>query len=120
LSIKDDSLATILRDYLAKQQVLPGVRPGNETLPWPSNRTLRPGPTSSTNNGGDYVASRRALLDRYASRWLQALHNLDVAMYSAFLFDISAEISDERVVRDDTFLETLSEDVEKVTIPPML
>jgi hypothetical protein len=109
-------LATILRDYLAKQQVLPGVRSSNEALPWPSTQTSRPVPSSSMNNGGDYVAARRDLLNRYAARWLFALHNLDVALYGALLYDLSTEISDERTTHDDLFLEPLSMDSQKVAI----
>jgi hypothetical protein len=109
-------LATILRDYLAKQQVLPGVRSNNETPSWPSTPTSRPIPTSSMNNGGDYVAARRDLLNRYAARWLFALHNLNVSLYGALLYDLSTEISDERATHDDFFLEPLSIDAQKVAM----
>lgn len=68
------------------------------------------------NNGGDYVAARRALLNRYAARWLLALHNLDVSLYAALLYDISEEISDQRFIQDDTFLESISIEAQKVII----
>jgi hypothetical protein len=88
-------LATILRDYLAKQQNLPGVRSGVHSPPWPSPQSSRPTPASSVNNGGDYVASRRSLLTRYAARWLLALHDQDPASYTALVYDICVELVED-------------------------
>ncbi|KAK0459777.1 uncharacterized protein EV420DRAFT_1620288 [Desarmillaria tabescens] len=56
---EDDNLAMILRDYVAKQQSLPGVRMADDVNPWPEARTLRHVPPSSIHNGGDYVTARR-------------------------------------------------------------
>ncbi|KAJ4487923.1 hypothetical protein J3R30DRAFT_3280032 [Lentinula aciculospora] len=94
---RDKDLATILRDYLAKQRALPGVRPASDPLPWPSMPNGRPAPSSSVNNGGDYVASRKALLSRYAIPWLLALHNQNPENYCNLLYDICAELRDDEI-----------------------
>ncbi|KAF7338262.1 hypothetical protein MVEN_02051500 [Mycena venus] len=80
---EDDNLATILRDYLAKQRILP--------------RT----PASSVNNGGDYVASRRALLNRYAVKWLSEMHDQDPALYGSLMYEICVEASQDESVDID-------------------
>ncbi|KAJ7774854.1 hypothetical protein B0H16DRAFT_1508657 [Mycena metata] len=92
---EDDNLATILRDYLAKQRTLPGVRTTSDSLSWPSAQSSRLAPASSVNNGGDYVASRRALLNRYAVKWLSEMHDQDPALYGELLYDICVEASQE-------------------------
>ncbi|KAK0197058.1 hypothetical protein F5146DRAFT_1099379 [Armillaria mellea] len=84
---EDDNLATILRDYVARQQSLPGVRTADETNPWPEARTLRHVPPSSVHNGGDYVTARRSLLSHYAIPWLSALHNEDADNYAMLLYE---------------------------------
>jgi len=66
------------------------------------------------NNAGDYVATRRALLNRYAIRWLLALHDLDVDRYTDLLYDLSAEIAGEFMIHDDFFLGLPSEELVKV------
>lgn len=43
------------------------------------------------NNGGDYVASRRALLHAYVAGWLLSLHNLDISAYPSIIFDAIRE-----------------------------
>ncbi|KAG7092480.1 hypothetical protein E1B28_008832 [Marasmius oreades] len=91
---EDEDLATILRDYLAKQLPLPGVRSINDPAPWPPVHGTRHAPSASVNNGGDYVASRRALVNRYAIPWLAALHNQDSDKYAAILYDICNEVVD--------------------------
>jgi hypothetical protein len=111
-------LATILRDYLEKKAALPGVRSGHDFHPWPLVEKSRPIPTSSMNNSGDYVASRRALLNRYASRWLLALHDLDVFRYADLLYELSAEIADESMIQDDVFLGVPSTELVKVRRDP--
>ena len=88
-------MATILRDYLAKQKHLPGVRSGDDPLAWPSAHISRPIPLSSVNNGGDYVAARRALLSRYAMPWLLALHDQDTTAYAALIYETVVEIEDD-------------------------
>lgn len=65
---------------------------GHEPLPWPSAQTSRPAPSSSVNNGGDYIAARRALLLRYVMPWLLALHDQDTHMYAKLVYDICLDI----------------------------
>ncbi|KAJ6596919.1 hypothetical protein DFH09DRAFT_972654 [Mycena vulgaris] len=98
---EDDSLATILRDYLAKQKTLPGIRTAADPLSWPSSQSSRLAPASSVNNGGDYVASRRALLTRYAVKWLLEMHDADPALYGALIYEICVETSQEDSVDVD-------------------
>ncbi|KAF8077923.1 hypothetical protein FPV67DRAFT_1403007 [Lyophyllum atratum] len=88
---EDDHLAIILRDYLAKQKNLPGVRSAQEPAVWPSSHRTRPTPSSSVNNGGDYLATRRALLSRYTKPWLLALHDLDTTSYAALIYEACLE-----------------------------
>ncbi|KIK57795.1 hypothetical protein GYMLUDRAFT_228917 [Collybiopsis luxurians FD-317 M1] len=108
----EQSLATILRDYLAKQRMLPGVRSASDPLPWPSIPNGRLAPSNSANNGGDYVASRRALLSRYAIPWLLALHHQNADSYCNLLFDICAELTDDVIdLPTDLFTEDPSHDV---------
>ncbi|KIL00116.1 hypothetical protein PAXRUDRAFT_821994 [Paxillus rubicundulus Ve08.2h10] len=91
---EDDNLATILRDFISAGRSLPGIRSPSEPVPWPSSRDLRRAvPSSSVNNGGDYVASRRALLQKYVTRWLLALHDQDISAYSRIVFDVTRDIA---------------------------
>ena len=83
---KDIAMASILRDFVAKQESLPGVPFTNKTPVWPERPTLRPASSSNT-NGGDYVASRRALHSRYSTIWLLSLHDQDPTLYAEILFD---------------------------------
>jgi hypothetical protein len=86
---------------VGKQLELPGVRSGNELMPWPfSHSSSRPTPTS----GGDYVATRRALLTRYAARWLLAVHNLDIVSYAKLLYELCTDISGDIPTEDTAFL----------------
>lgn len=75
--------------------MLPGVRSASDPLPWPAVLNGRPAPSSSANNGGDYVASRRALLSRYATPWLLALHNQDADKYCTLLYDICVDLTED-------------------------
>ncbi|KAJ3845083.1 hypothetical protein F5878DRAFT_655339 [Lentinula raphanica] len=109
---EDKDLAIILRDYLAKQRALPGVRSASEPLPWPPMQNSRPAASGSVNNGGDYVASRKALLNRYAVPWLLALHHQNTEEYCNLLYDICAELTDEAIdLPTDLFDEDISHDV---------
>ncbi|KAI0670290.1 hypothetical protein C8Q78DRAFT_114403 [Trametes maxima] len=101
---EDDDLATMLRDYVAKGLSLPGVRSGVDIQPWPSTTQPRPTAASSANNGGDYIAGRRALSSRYAARWLLALHDQDVDEYATVVFDLLVEQAQDLPVSDDFFL----------------
>ncbi|RDB21389.1 hypothetical protein Hypma_011626 [Hypsizygus marmoreus] len=84
---EDDRLAIILRDYLAKQKSLPGVRSAKDSVPWPSSQSSRPTPSSSSNNGGDYIAARRTLLSQYVKPWLLALHDQDAKIYAGLIYE---------------------------------
>ncbi|KAJ7709877.1 hypothetical protein B0H17DRAFT_1029591 [Mycena rosella] len=92
---EDDNLAIILRDYLAKQKTLPGIRTAADPPSWPSSHSSRLAPASSVNNGGDYVASRRALQTRYAVKWLLEMHDDDPALYGALIYEVCFEASQE-------------------------
>jgi hypothetical protein len=89
--LKDKDLASILRDYLAKQRMLPGVRSAADPLPWPPV----PHGRSASSSSGDYIASRKALCSRYAIPWLLALHHLNAENYCTLLYDICVELTDD-------------------------
>jgi hypothetical protein len=61
---------------------------------WPNSAKKLPYTTSS-NNGGDYVACRRFLLGSYATAWLLALHDLDAVFYGKTCFELVLEIAGE-------------------------
>ncbi|TDL27495.1 hypothetical protein BD410DRAFT_782583 [Rickenella mellea] len=92
---EDESLMTILRDYVARGRTLPGVPSVVDSHSWPSGASSRSAPTSSVNNGGDHVARRKSLLTRYAAPWLLALHNRDRVFYSHLLFNLCTELATE-------------------------
>jgi hypothetical protein len=54
-------------------------------------------------NGGDYVAARKGLLNRYAVKWLLELHDQDPALYAADMYGICVEASQEGVQDVDIF-----------------
>ncbi|KAJ3920293.1 hypothetical protein F5877DRAFT_77276 [Lentinula edodes] len=116
LSVNEDKdLATILRDYLARQRALPGVRSASDTLPWPSVPNGRPAPSSSVNNGGDYVASRKALVSRYEIPWLLALHHQNSENYCNILYNICVElVDDETDLPTDLFSEVPDHNVKPI------
>jgi hypothetical protein len=62
--------------------------------PWPNSTKKQPF-SSSSNNGGDYVAHRRSLLRSYAAAWLLALHDLDAGFYGMTCFELVLEIAGE-------------------------
>ncbi|KAF9482782.1 hypothetical protein BDN70DRAFT_800871 [Pholiota conissans] len=90
---EDDSLATILREFVAKQRNLPGVR--SDLQPWPSSLGARSGSNNLASNGGDFVSARRALLSRFAFPWLSELHELDPIFYGQIVFDSCYQFSEE-------------------------
>jgi hypothetical protein len=114
-AIQDTNLAAILRDYLAQGRQLPGVRTGLESIPWPSANNTRPAPASTVNNGGDYVASRRALLNQYAARWLLALHDQDIGVYANVLYEICTDLAEDASVYDKLLLGAREASAEKVS-----
>jgi hypothetical protein len=86
-------LAEILRDFIPQGINLPGVRSGSDAPVWPTTYDARRAPSSSVNNGGDYVAARHSLLSRYAARWLLALHDQDFVAYVQLLSDNIQDIA---------------------------
>ena len=89
---KDDSLATILREFVGKKKQLPGIRSDNDIPPWPLP-DLRPGASGLSSNGGDYVTARHALLSRFAVPWLLEVHELDPALYGQVVLDTCSEVA---------------------------
>ena len=112
-NFQDRNLAVILRTYVARQRELPGVRSG-EPQPWPPQIQLRPTVTAVPGNGGDYVATRRLLLTRYAVPWMLALHDQEIMAYATLIFDLLAEYAEEQMYWDEAFLGTLPP--EQVTV----
>lgn len=96
---------------MALQHTLPGVRPANVILPFPFEKNTRGVAPGSVNNGGDYVASRRSLLARYAAPWCQALHKQDPPAYAAVMYELCVEVAQESVaVRSPFSAEVSPED----------
>ncbi|EJD06034.1 uncharacterized protein FOMMEDRAFT_119510 [Fomitiporia mediterranea MF3/22] len=90
---EDDNLVIILREYIAKNKSLPGVPSAAENHAWPNNNPSRSTSSGSVNNGGDYVACRKSLLDKYATRWMFAIHCQDPDTYAQLLFDTISGIA---------------------------
>ncbi|EAU88627.2 hypothetical protein CC1G_12019 [Coprinopsis cinerea okayama7 len=102
---EDDNLATILREYIAKQRPLPGVKHPHDIPPWPASRFASRNTTDSpaVSNGRDYVQARRALLSRYAEPWLLSLHNQDPEAYSSIIYDACVELAEDRTASGGVF-----------------
>ncbi|KAF8964709.1 hypothetical protein BDZ97DRAFT_1815206 [Flammula alnicola] len=98
---EDDNLAIILREFVAKQKRLPGVRSDRNAQPWPSPLDDRPGPINLASNGGDFVAARRSLLSRFALPWLLELHDLDPQFYCQTIFDTCSQVAADRDVEPE-------------------
>ncbi|KAH8106968.1 hypothetical protein BXZ70DRAFT_1003857 [Cristinia sonorae] len=107
---EDDNLATILRDFVARARTLPGVRVGHDNQPWPNpsgNRTIG---SNASSNGGDYVASRRALASRYVVPWLLAFHDKDINAYANIIYDLTTEYAEGGFTDDYSLLELSEEE----------
>lgn len=102
---EDSNLALILREYVARNRNLPGVRSG-EAQSWPAQSSTRPTASVTASNGGDYIASRRALLSRYAGPWMLALHDLDIIAYAGILYDLLCEHAEDGGFTDPFRLES--------------
>lgn len=88
-----------MREYVARRKDLPGVPSAAEMARWPNNLPSRSMTSGSNNNGNDYVSCRQALLQKYASRWLFALHDLDHDAYGIILFNVITDLAkDARAV----------------------
>lgn len=79
LTLQDDVLHHIVKNYASKDKRLPGVR-----------RVAKDTAAVAT-----YKDDRNMLLMRYAHSWLEALHNLDPAQYSDLAYD-RCKIIDDR------------------------
>lgn len=101
-SLKDISLAIILREYVAKKQNLPGIRTHYEEEPWPKLSGPRLASNSLTNNGGDFVSARRLLLSRFAFPWLSQLHDLDTVFYCQIMFEACCRLAENTDVDFET------------------
>jgi len=86
-------LAVILREYLDKNKPLPGMAT-DFSRQWPPLHQERPLRGKTVQNSGNYLASRQALLDRYARRWSLALHNQDIDLYGVCMFETCDELAD--------------------------
>ncbi|KAK2466895.1 hypothetical protein APHAL10511_001153 [Amanita phalloides] len=95
------AMESILRDFVANQEGLPGVPLDNKSVPWPERPTLRP-PISSNPNGGDYVTFRRALHSRYAMIWLLSFHDQDPTLYGETLYDACVDFEISESAMDGT------------------
>lgn len=100
---QDDNLATILRDYVAKQKPLPGVRKTGDLPPWPFAHSARGMTDVHSSNGRDYMSVRTALLTRYAIPWLLSLHDQDEDTYTDIVYDTCTELADDKVVGSEVY-----------------
>ncbi|PPQ66076.1 hypothetical protein CVT26_010818 [Gymnopilus dilepis] len=82
---EDDHLATVLREFLAKKKLPPGVWTDHDSV-WPHSSDAHTSSTAAA-NGSDYIPARRSLLSRFALPWLMELHNIHPPLYSEIVFD---------------------------------
>lgn len=113
--MQDDNLETILRDFVARGRSLPGVRSGTDTQPWPSSVSRPSNRAHAVNNGGDYVAYRRTLLNKYAARWMLAFHDQDTQFYSQAVYDLVIEQSEDEDVKDDVLANPTADQMVRIT-----
>ena len=83
---------------------MPGVA-SNLSSQWPPLHHERRAHSGPIQNSGDYLASRQALLDQYAKRWLLALHNQDADLYARSLFHTCDELADDRAATNMRVIE---------------
>jgi hypothetical protein len=93
--------------------------------------TQRATPAASVNNGGDYVASRKMLLNHYILPWMRALFVQDKVVYAKLIYDTCVEYGDNngaelaemqsRVLLKDSvspFRECIFQDLRALIISP--
>ncbi|THH16358.1 hypothetical protein EW146_g4274 [Bondarzewia mesenterica] len=97
---ESDDIESVLRDFASNRSGLPGVRLGVDIQPWPISH-LRSTYTNSEGNGGEYVSYRRVLLNKYAARWMLALHDQDPTFYSQVLHELVTELTEQTDVLDE-------------------
>ncbi|KAF8910955.1 hypothetical protein CPB84DRAFT_1842225 [Gymnopilus junonius] len=83
---EDDSLATVLREFLAKKRSPPGIHTDFDSA-WPVLSDAHLSTAGLPTNGSDYISARRSLLSRFALPWLLELHDLHPVFYCQTLFD---------------------------------
>ncbi|VDB82999.1 unnamed protein product [Peniophora sp. CBMAI 1063] len=103
---EDEHIAVILREYVSSGKPLPGVRSSSEKPAWPSGEGSRH--ASAANNGGDYVAHRRSLLQKYATVWLLAFHDQDIPFYANALYETIADLTEETSISEQVKAEDLA------------
>ena len=69
---------------------------------WPYSLAFPSLSSSSSYNGADYVSCRKALVEKYARRWLYALHCLDYDFYSQSLFEILSQLAGDAIHREES------------------
>ncbi|EJD52997.1 hypothetical protein AURDEDRAFT_180591 [Auricularia subglabra TFB-10046 SS5] len=98
---EDDRLVVVARDYDRPGIPVPGVPAPTDVYPWPKGAGLQEAQRVSSY----YVGYRRFLLQRYALRWLRALHDQDPGFYATAMFthatDLAAEM-DQLEQTDDS------------------
>jgi Phorbol esters/diacylglycerol binding domain (C1 domain) len=91
---EDDRLVVVARDYVARNASLPGVRAASEPPPWPFTSTSRYNTKTTVNSGGEYVSCRKQLLTRHAIPWLASVHELDITLYTNYLYDHCVDVAE--------------------------
>jgi hypothetical protein len=101
--LQENSLAVILRDYVAQNRNIPGLR-----VVGGARNT-----SAVANNGGDYVGARTALLYRYVLPWLSALHDQQASVYGDIIYELCFELCADDdasaflAARDDAAISTV-------------
>ncbi|KAF7724279.1 hypothetical protein EC973_001180 [Apophysomyces ossiformis] len=127
---EDEKLSTLLAEYATNKKKLPGVRQNLLAQASPSaysakikatdrNRlstSLNAAAGLSSGAGIAYVTARTALRDRYITKWLAAIHDMDDNAYGSMLFDNIERIIEGR--REESFIPgwTGKQDAERVII----
>ncbi len=83
-------------------------------MPWPPQTQLRSSTSGAASNGGDYVATRRALLAGYVAPWLLALHDQDIVAYAALVYELLSEYAEEDATHHPYFVGEITEKEEEV------
>ncbi|KZV90247.1 hypothetical protein EXIGLDRAFT_720571 [Exidia glandulosa HHB12029] len=103
---EDERLVVVARDFDRAGIAVPGVPHPNDLYPWPKTSSfLRENKRVSSN----YVGYRRFLLQRYALRWLRALHDQDAEFYATTLFTHATDFAAEMDALEATDTVNMSE-----------
>lgn len=93
-----------MREFVAKQRRIPGVKSNRSLTSWPVSQNSRPNPNNLTSNGGDFISARRQLITRYVLPWLLSLHDLDSELYTDILFGACLGSATEKDENTQTYL----------------